>query len=635
MIPNKTDCRFRMIHGRRLMILAWMAVFAACAAPAFAGVLVDNFSDFSQITWRTDNWKFSVDNPARVGGFFSRLSRTDAKAASIVYHMEGIAGYDLILARWRSGAAVPEEIDVSPDGKNWVTTVQKVVDIVEDEVTGRAGMEVQHITPQDGISAGMNYIRVTIGPGVPASDANGPFVWDPQLCKMSIEYTGHVFEVQASAAPTPAATSGTPQAAPTIPELSVPGGLTVLAASDTAAIQWLPIPSASSYAVNRCDEGDSFKPVATGVSSNYYVDKGLKPNQNYSYRLVGLKGDGSPIATETVSVKPLKGAVMMTDSFDDWQQADSHTDNVDLAKFIGIANCAKRTSTDFGSVVYNLPGAVRFAFTTYLSGDIDGQVSVDSSTDGQNWTPVRLAYTQPVPFGDATHFASVWAPYNDLPGGTNYLRINLLGESGAKASADTPALACVRVAYGATTPAAPTSTANSSTEDTFEDPLTDWSKTAEHSDCLALDGVCDHEKCIQRHGGSPGDVVYHVPKAVNFSFDLYYNSTENKYLVESSTDAKVWAPVDVEMSPPTPSAGDRESHVTVNPKQPLPDGTAYIRITFLGVWGVEIGGIKIYTGSTSSEVSAVSQGSPSEGGLPTGATAVKLTGGSPPGAASN
>ncbi|MGO8672341.1 MAG: hypothetical protein ACLQVD_13375 [Capsulimonadaceae bacterium] len=633
MTPNHSFCFSRVVRVRVLLILASFVVFVSGVAPAAADVLVDTFTDFSKITSRTNNWKFSTDHPERVGNYQSRLSRTDANAASIVYHLQGISNFDVVVAVW--GQQMMQKVELSADGKNWYTPLQGETRI-SDQQYGFEVVDVPQLAP---LEPGMNYLRLTIGPGVPGSDANGPFVWSPQVCKVSIAYSGAVLAVTTpSASATAPANTGTPTAAPTptVPELTIPGGLTALAASGSASIQWLPIPNASNYVLKRSDDGGaSFKDVASNISLNYYVDKGLSSETGYSYRVVGQKSDGSPVATETVSVKPIHGAVLMTDPFDDWGQADSHSDNVQLTRFDGLVNCVKRTTTDFGSVVYNLPGTVRFAFTTYIAGDIVGQVSADSSPDGQTWSPVKLAYTEPVPFGDAGHYAAVWAPDADLPGGTNYIRINLLGDPNAKGAPDTPALGLVRIAYGATDSAPPPVPATAPTMDTFEDTLADWSKTTNHSDCLALDGACDKVKCIQRHGPTEGSVVYHVPHADKFAFDMYYDSGKDEIRVESSLDDKTWAPVDLSAADPVPATGDRQLHSVETPRQPLPDGTAYLRITFPGTWGVEVGDVKIFSGSTSDETPAVTPGTVGDGGLPTGTAAVKPTGGSPPGATGN
>ncbi|MGO8673828.1 MAG: hypothetical protein ACLQVD_21025 [Capsulimonadaceae bacterium] len=622
-------------------VMAGALFLSLTPGPTRADILVDKITDFTHIESHTDNWKFASDNPQRFEGRTSRLQRTDGNEASIVYHFKGISNYDVYYTYW----AYPSpaiKIDISADGTTWYPNTWW--DFNNHGISGIYDWRSEDLKPQNPLPGWVNYVRITIPAGVFKVVASGPSFWSPQIDQVTIAWSGDLVTVQGATKPnaeitspgtpgTPGApgapgsstTPTTPAAAPVeAPALSIPGGLTAMAASDTASIQWVPIQSASTYTVKRSDDlGVTYTPLASNVSSNYYVDKGLK-NQNYCYRLVGLKGDGSAVATESVSVKPIKGAVMMTDPFDDWSQADSHTDNMELAKYDGIANCAKRSTTDFGSVVYNLAGSVRLAFTTFFSGDITGQLSVEASSDGQEWTPIKMAYTQPEPFGNPNsgHFSSVWAPTSDLPAGTNYLRINLLGDPNQKTVADTPAIADVRIAYGtfATPTPTPLDAEAPRTLDTFEDPLTDWSKTSQHSDCLQLDGKCDNRTCIQRHGPTAGTVEYHVPKATSFSLEVYYDSAQDEYSVESSTDGQVWAPVELNTSDPVPASGDRRIHVSVTQKQPLPDGTAYLRITFSGTWGVEVGGIKIFSPSTSVEAPAVALGTPGDGGLPVAMT---------------
>ncbi|MGO8672441.1 MAG: hypothetical protein ACLQVD_13890 [Capsulimonadaceae bacterium] len=632
-------------------------VFLISTGTAGAATLVDPLNDFSQMAGHTANWTFRTDHPEYFGGKLSRLTRTDTNAASIVYHLQDIRDFRITTSL--AGSPVPTTVEVSKDGSTWASLTStdspgpiSIGQGPDGQQTAWRGVIVHPFAP---IPPGCNYLRFTVGSGGGSQSS-----WTLQVEQVAIEYVDGGGIQIAAAKPAPADAKTAAAAAVIVPPLEIPGGFTALGASDSASIQWLPIQSASRYAMNRSDdEGASYKPIATDVNSTSYVDKGLKANQTYSYQLVGLKDDGSPVATETVSVRPLKGVVLMTDAFDDWGQADSHTDNVAITRFAGIANCVTRTSTDFGSVVYNVPGALRFAFTTYLNGDAAGQVSVDASPDGQTWVPVRLVYTQPDQLDNGGHMATVWAPATDLPGGTNYVRINLLGNASLKDAMDSPALAFVRVAYGASGPEWTGAAGNSSAE-TFDDPLTDWSKTVKHSDCLQLDGLCDKVKCIQRHGRADGSVVYHVPQATSFSFDMYYDSAQDEVRVESSVDGDVWAPVDLNMSTPKLATGDRGLHSVVTPKQPLPNGADYLRITFPGTWGVEIGGIQILSGSTDGQTPAAAMGTPGEGGLPTTATAQvsanlpstidpsttnggspggpavsKVGGGSPPGAPTN
>ncbi|MGO8671237.1 MAG: hypothetical protein ACLQVD_07740 [Capsulimonadaceae bacterium] len=685
-------------------VYAIIAVLAAIlfAAPSHAAVLTDTFEDYSKMDSHTGNWRIVTDNPQYFQGAQSRLVRTDAEAASICYHLTNIRDYRVFLHNYGLNEP-PVLVELSPDGTHW--TPQPSGDTgngfdssgpstsPSTEITfnlTRAGVPniplfwSRIVVPKSALPQGANYLRLTVGPGVSGVNADGPFIWTPQLSQITITYNADnaglvvpgnsesdapagVVEIPSPVArEQPATPPARVRPSVDVSSMSIPGGLTALAASDSAAIQWLPIQSADHYVIERSDdEGATFKPINSVTTSDYCVDTGLKAEQEYRYKLVGLTSDGTPLGKEIVSVTPIRGAVMMTDPFDDWGQADSHTDNLQLTRFDGLDNCVERTTADAGSVVYNLPGTVVFAFTTFFSGDLAGQVSVDCSPDGQTWEPVRLVNTPPVPYGAGGHFASVWAPARSLPGNSNYIRIHLVGLPGSMAS---PALAFVRVAYGATGRPGPQLAANSTqpaagissssvqpsaasitssaaqpgaggvtvgsgppgvagipstpaqpgvagvtwTADqpgavdasapparagvVFEDTLTDWSRTASHSDTVALDGECDGRKCIQCHSTTAGSVTYNVPGAEKFAFDMYYAETANQVLVESSTDGSVWMSVVVDMTDPVPATGDRPLHVTVTPKASLSTGTCYLRITFIGVNGVEISGIKIYSG---------------------------------------
>ncbi|MGO8673814.1 MAG: hypothetical protein ACLQVD_20945 [Capsulimonadaceae bacterium] len=238
----------------------------------------------------------------------------------------------------------------------------------------------------------------------------------------------------------------TEQPAPTSsPVLNIPGGLTVVAASDQASVDWLPIPGARSYDLWRNQGGSNFIRVAQGTSELTYLDHGLKSALLYTYLLTGYSGGGTAIGSETADVTPDSGSVVVTDPLTDWSLAVNHSDNLSLDTNRSGVPGAKRTTPDVGSIMYNLPGLASLLFDVIYIGSFDGQVTLEASPDSFAWAPVDMAHTPPASAG-AGYLVSVCSPVNPLPKGTNYVRMTLLGAE----SADTPIVGAIRAAYGAT-----------------------------------------------------------------------------------------------------------------------------------------------------------------------------------------
>jgi hypothetical protein len=228
------------------------------------------------------------------------------------------------------------------------------------------------------------------------------------------------------------------------PEIKVAGGLTVIAASDEASVNWFPIKGASTYAVKRTTMKTADpQTVAAGLTSQAYFDRGLRPSEQYEYVLCGYDKKGTAIARETADVEPERGATVFVDGLTDWSNADDHSSNLEFIMVEGMP-FIKRTSTTTATVTYNLPGAVDVSFDVRYHGDFDGKVVLETSKDGDSWSTQALTHTDPLPAGSGDNVAVCSAA--SLPARTNFLRISLTGDD-----IDTMYVGAVRATYGRTT----------------------------------------------------------------------------------------------------------------------------------------------------------------------------------------
>lgn len=227
------------------------------------------------------------------------------------------------------------------------------------------------------------------------------------------------------------------------PEIKAPGALTVLAASDEAALNWFPIKDAATYAVERTTFEDADpKIVAAGLTGSAYFDRGLKPSERYEYVLCGLDRKGAVVAKEIATVAPQTGAAVFVDPLTDWSNADDHSANLAFATSDGVPY-VKRNSSDMGTITYNLPGTVEFSFEVNYQKDLGQQVALETSTDGNSWTPQSLQHTEPVQ-ASATDMLTICSPVS-LPPLTNFVRIDLNGPD-----VDGLRIGAVRASYGRT-----------------------------------------------------------------------------------------------------------------------------------------------------------------------------------------
>ncbi|MGO8673922.1 MAG: hypothetical protein ACLQVD_21505 [Capsulimonadaceae bacterium] len=459
---SQTFTRVRPLVAASLLLLL--------AGTVHAGTLVDPFSDFSKIANHSVNWKLETDHPEYFNGSTSRLTRENATSAWIVYHESNITGFTIIASVWvplrQPFHPLPLTAETSPDGTTWTSIAVSATPAgqgthVSDPASGSDGgffpIEYSSANP---IPPGCNYVRFTLGPGGPGIPVFVLGAWTPELQEITITYGdalapeggGSAESSLTLSAPAVRAATSTSSSVPPptltaviAKPLDIRGGFTVLAAGDRACLEWLPIPQATRYRIDRStDAGQTETVYDSNDAVTSFVDKGLTGGRQYCYRLIGFQPDGTVVGTENVSVTVVKEAVILYDPFSDWGETDSHSDNLGLLNVEGLGSCVQRTSSGTGSFVYNLPGTVSFAFAVAFSGDFAGQVSVDASPDGSTWMPVEIANTDPVACG-SNHFETVCSPESELAGNTNYLRVNLSGDS---ATSNSPAIAAMRVVYG-------------------------------------------------------------------------------------------------------------------------------------------------------------------------------------------
>jgi hypothetical protein len=223
-----------------------------------------------------------------------------------------------------------------------------------------------------------------------------------------------------------------------------PSGVTVLAGAAEVYVNWLGVPGAAAYQVRRGTDGTVFTIIATDVKGNCYIDDDVKPGSDYYYSVAAVDANGDTGISDSVGGSPKSGIDLIVDPLTDWSKTSDHMAGLSVNNNLSGAVVVKRTKKIAQSFTYRAQGAKDFAFNSYYRGKLAGQVAVDVSADGNTWTPVTLAYSDPVKV-DKEWSVAVCSPLNKLPAGSNYLRFNLLGES---LSADTPAVSQVRLTHG-------------------------------------------------------------------------------------------------------------------------------------------------------------------------------------------
>ena len=229
---------------------------------------------------------------------------------------------------------------------------------------------------------------------------------------------------------------------PEAPLVHIPGGVTVVSASDQACVNWLPIKGAAWYMVLRTTvtQADPH-PVARGMKQLTYFDRGLHPGESYEYTVEGFNERGAPVARETTQTTPVHGATVFFDALTDWSNVNDHSANLDFDTVDGVAT-VKRKKAEPASFVYNLPGTVETAFTVRSIGDSANQVLLESSKNGNEWGPVSVDRTTGLKQTDGSQLSVVHA---SLPERTNYIRVTLYGNSSSS-----PSVSALRASYGRT-----------------------------------------------------------------------------------------------------------------------------------------------------------------------------------------
>ncbi|MGO8673396.1 MAG: hypothetical protein ACLQVD_18795 [Capsulimonadaceae bacterium] len=425
-----------LVRGVGFILLAMLA--ATVARADNYSILNDPLDNWNVVAWHSQGLTFDTSNPQWFDSDTSRVKRTEDGQEGFYYHTPGAVRVVCIIYYFEQLGET--DLYGSSDGQSWTPITSHFWPKTSGPGWNSGMLEAKNF------GSDCNYIGIRI--------ISGSQVYSPQIGSVQIIYDPN--SIGPATAPTlPIVTSpvvqpldtpkpDTPPApARPVQRSDVPGGLTVMAAGGLASVDWLSVPGASKYRLSRGPEPTSFHVIAADITGTHVRDQGLKPGVAYYYVLTALKADGSVATSEDVRVVPDHDGVVFDDPLTDWSLCADHTDNLELAKGYDGEPCVRRTKTTPESVEYNLPGAERLAVTVSYQGDLTSQFTVDASPDGAEWASVPVTNSTPVPTGTNT-FVAVCTTKGALPSNTNFLRINLAGDT----ATNSPAISNIRLTYG-------------------------------------------------------------------------------------------------------------------------------------------------------------------------------------------
>lgn len=136
--------------------------------------LVDECGNFDKVYSYSKPNKMRVykDNPERLGGDDTRISRTVNETCEVIYKADGLKKFAVQVGYHKGFDANAVKFFVSKDGENWTE-----VEISTADVCTIGAWDTKEISPKSEIS-GMNFLKIQFN-----ETAN---VWTTQLCKVKI-----------------------------------------------------------------------------------------------------------------------------------------------------------------------------------------------------------------------------------------------------------------------------------------------------------------------------------------------------------------------------------------------------------------------------------------------------------------
>ncbi|WJH32763.1 polysaccharide lyase beta-sandwich domain-containing protein [Paenibacillus sp. CC-CFT747] len=420
-------------------------------------VLADDLNDWSKAYKHSLSWDFdSAQADTRFEGDYSRL-RASSEGQFIEYKAEEIIGFKVKGFANASSLDGLLNVEVSADEQNW-TPVPLTID---EPVPTEDGINKFTVLSDGMLPEGSLFLRVRLAKSDPVRTVElgslalefGAFTdpldtFDNMLshgANLMFEKNSSAFEGDLSLLKR----SGT----------DVPGELVYYYPniSDFAVQAYARDGFAGKVSVYASRDGKQWKAVAltndpiTTTSSGWNKTTfrgGQKLDPGNAYLKLVLSNDArvySPMISRLTLYRtldpdgplpdPVVGPAVIVDPLDDWSESDSHTtgwqfDSSNAPLFGGDTGRLKRSSDTAQSVIYRAPNLVDFQVTVYPCVEppahpleLDKQAALFISSDGKAWAPV--AYTATEPVGTSCWKKINVKPKDDLPVGTQYVKIEL------------------------------------------------------------------------------------------------------------------------------------------------------------------------------------------------------------------
>lgn len=408
-MDQKRGNRFAVNHRS---LAATVLAIACLAAAAHADTFVDPLDDWSKVAGHSDGLTLDSTNPTLFYNDESRVKNADSsQEGSFYYHFPGITRFSAIVYYWNKLGTV--SVYSSPDNTNWTpVTVSETTPVQTSAAVSWTASQISASLPPH-----TDYLAFDLHGGA------SPNVWTPQVGQIQME---------------------TEDIAPSMPG---PAGLTVVAAGGKACLAWYPVKDATSYTVKRRKATASgFQKVASGITDTMFTDSGIAGGVKYYYTVTANVDKETTDNSDQVLAVSKPASTVLVDPLTDWGLTSSHDSDLEMAKVVDAVDCVRRMGVEPQSFVYNLPGSSGFSLDIYSKdADMNNEVKVQVSEDGENWTEVPLSLKLSAKIDDATYGVTC-SPSGQLPPGSNYLRFTV------DAGGDSPSLAQLRITYAGANP---------------------------------------------------------------------------------------------------------------------------------------------------------------------------------------
>jgi len=225
--------------------------------------------------------------------------------------------------------------------------------------------------------------------------------------------------------------------------------------------------------------------LASGGTATTYRLTGLAPGTAYSLSVRAIDEAGNEsAASNTISVTTNAGGTV-TDALNDWSKiyaktADWGFDTSAYAFWGSDPSVAKRSTNTLQSLTYNVANAEAFRMSLYFNDVNSDANNLKVYASGTNSSYTELTVNKSTPAATSDYWYSASYTVQDLPAGTNFIRIDVPVNS---KGAWTPAISQVEIDYSvsAADTQAPTQPANlASTSKTDTSVSLSWTASSDN-----------------------------------------------------------------------------------------------------------------------------------------------------------